>query len=151
MMRETTRRTTHHERQMKRHPFWWAVAIVIAAWLLWMTMRGSGTVNRDLAPIIESQAAQVLGTHLLISILGNIVVFVPLGAVVALALADLPLARRIGWSTMAGAGLSAAIEFLQMALPSRWSDPADWLLNTVGAALGAFVATVFRKYLQRKV
>jgi glycopeptide antibiotics resistance protein len=115
-----------------------------------MTMRAEATVTRELLPVTESAAGRLLGTHLLISILGNIAVFVPLGAAVALALADLPLARRIGWSTVAGASLSAAIELLQMALPSRWSDPMDWVLNTLGAGIGAVIATLVGKYLERK-
>jgi glycopeptide antibiotics resistance protein len=130
---------------------WWAVALLIAIWLLWMTLRGSGTVNQDLMPVIESQAAEILGTHLLISILGNVAVFVPLGAASALALKDLPMTKRMGLATTVGAGLSAVIEVLQLALPSRWSDPADWVLNTLGAGLGAMGAVLFERYFMHKL
>jgi glycopeptide antibiotics resistance protein len=136
---------------MRNRRIWWIVALLVAAWLLWMTLRAEATVTRELTPVTESAAGQLLGTHLLISILGNIAVFVPLGAAVALALDSKSTGRQIGLGTASGAGLSAAIELLQLAQPSRWTDPADWVLNTLGAALGAFVATVFRKYLQRKV
>ncbi|MGC9400160.1 MAG: VanZ family protein [Anaerolineae bacterium] len=132
---------------MTSRRFWWIVALLVAAWLLWMTLRGSGAVNRDLTPLIESQAGRMFGAHLLISILGNVAVFVPLGAAVALAPADQSLARRIGWATIVGAGLSAIIEVLQMALPSRRSDPLDWVLNTVGAGIGAVGVVLLKKYL----
>lgn len=130
--------------------FWLALAILIVAWLLWMTMRAEATVTRELMPVTESAAGRLLGTHLLISILGNIAVFVPLGAAVALALKDQPHTKQIGLGTVAGAGLSATIELLQLALPSRWSDPADWVLNTLGAGIGAVTVTVLGKYLKSK-
>ncbi len=134
---------------MRKQRLWWIVALLVAAWLLWMTLRTNSTVTQDLTPVTESLVGQLLGTHLLISILGNVAVFVPLGAAVALALKDQPPVKQVGLGTAAGAGLSATIELLQLALPSRWSDPADWVLNTVGAGMGAVMATVLGKYLKR--
>jgi glycopeptide antibiotics resistance protein len=106
-------------------------------WLLWMTLRPNQTVAADLAPLTESAADQGISVHLLIDLAGNIVVFAPLGAALALALRDRPVWRRLLLATLGGAGLSLVIELIQTAMPTRVAALDDWLLNTGGALLGA--------------
>lgn len=68
----------------------------------------------------------------------NVVAYVPLGALVVLALYPrLRGVAAIGVALLAGAALSGTIEALQSYLPSRISSNVDLLTNTSGALLGA--------------
>lgn len=68
--------------------------------------------------------------------IGNVVLFIPFGA--SLALAGVGVRR----SALIGSALSLAIESLQYAgLPAgRTASLADWLMNTSGAGMGAWLA-----------
>lgn len=121
---------------------WWALAAAVAAWLLWMTLRPNQTVAADLAPLTESAAEQGVSVRLLIDLAGNVAVFAPLGAALALALRDRPMRRRLLLATLGGAGLSFTIELIQTAIPTRVAALDDWLLNTGGAFLGAVTGCV---------
>jgi VanZ family protein len=71
----------------------------------------------------------------------NVVMFVPLGALIAL------LLPRWEWwlAPIIGLALSLAIEFGQaMLLPQRFATPLDVLANTTGAVIGALVITAVR-------
>jgi glycopeptide antibiotics resistance protein len=68
------------------------------------------------------------------AVLGNVLLFLPLGAV--LRLQGLRVRRVI----VAGCVLSLAIELAQLAIPGRTTSTDDVLLNTAGAALGAVAA-----------
>lgn len=129
---------------------WWALSAAVAAWLLWMTLRPNETVATDLSPLTTSAAAQGVSAHLLIDLVGNVVVFVPLGATLALALGGKPAARRLLLAALAGAGLSLAIELVQMAIPTRVAALDDWLLNTVGTAIGALAGCWIQHTRQRR-
>jgi glycopeptide antibiotics resistance protein len=131
--REITRRAL-------RITFWWLVVAAIAAWLLWMTLHPQEQASADLAYITAPATAHGISIPFLIGFLGNIAVFVPLGAAAAFALAHKPRGIRLLAATALGAGLSAAIELLQFAIPSRFSSFDDWLLNTIGACVGAVIA-----------
>lgn len=120
-----------------RTSLWWAIAAIIAVWLLWMTLRPNPSVAAELSPLTRSGSAYGISPHLLISLAGNVVVFVPLGAAVALALRRKPLAHLWVGGVVAGASLSLLIELIQTGIPSRVAAVEDWLLNTMGAALGA--------------
>jgi glycopeptide antibiotics resistance protein len=128
----------------------WVLAGVVAAWLLWMTLRPSTTVANDLAPLTQSAVTRLISVHVLIDLAGNVAVFVPLGLAVAIALGDKPVRRRLLLATLAGAGLSLLIELVQIALPSRVSAVDDWLLNTAGTAIGALAGCWIQKNLWRK-
>lgn len=125
-----------------RSALWWLVVAAVAAWLLWMTLRPQEQAVADLTPITAPAAAQGISIPFLINFLGNIVVFIPLGAVAAFALGNKPRRTRLLVATAVGAGLSAAIELLQLAIPSRVSGFDDWLLNTVGTFTGAMIAGI---------
>ncbi len=119
---------------------WWVLAVAIAAWLLWMTLRPNPTVAADLAPLTEPAADRGIPPRVLINLAGNVVVFVPLGAALALALDGQLTGRRLLLATLVGAGLSLSIELLQITIPSRVTAVDDLLLNTVGTAIGALVS-----------
>ncbi len=124
---------------MRRWPWlWWLAAGGVAAWLLWMTLRPNPSVAADLSPLTDRAAARGISHRLLIGLTGNVVVFVPLGATLALALQG-SLRRRALGATLLGAALSLVIELAQAALPSRVSALDDWLLNTAGTAIGATI------------
>lgn len=74
----------------------------------------------------------------------NVVAYVPLGALVVLAL--YPRLRgiaAIGVALLAGAALSGTIEALQSYLPSRVSSNVDLFANASGALLGAVLVAPF--------
>jgi len=70
----------------------------------------------------------------------NTVMFVPLGATIALL-----LHRRL-WplAILAGFAMSAAVEYAQATIPGRVPDGADVFWNTVGAAIGVVLVTGVR-------
>ena len=70
----------------------------------------------------------------------NVVLFAPLGALVAII-----LGRRLWWGgAVAGFMLSTVIELGQMAfLPARFPSAADVAANTIGAMAGALAARLF--------
>ena len=121
---------------------WWAATLAMVAWLLWMTLRPQEQAQSDLAYITQPAASQGISIPFLIDFLGNMVVFVPLGAVAFLALhqKDKPPLQTLIWATLVGAGLSAFIELTQSTLPSRVATFKDWLLNITGTLIGAAVA-----------
>jgi glycopeptide antibiotics resistance protein len=76
---------------------------------------------------------------LLIDVVGNTLVFMPLGFGLAGA-----LHRGNAWQTIYRAALggflvSLAIELLQLAIPSRATDVDDLIFNSLGALLGALL------------
>jgi glycopeptide antibiotics resistance protein len=107
-----------------------------------MTLRPNQTVAADLAPLTESAADRGISIHLFIDLAGNVLVFAPLGAALALAQRDRPVWRRLLLATLGGAGLSLVIELIQTATPTRVAALEDWLLNTGGALLGAVMGCV---------
>ena len=129
---------------------WWLLVVAVAAWLMYMTLRPNQTVAADLAPLTESVTAQIVPAQVLIGIVGNVVVFVPLGIALALALRMQPANRCVLLATLGGAGLSLGIELLQSTLSSRISAVDDWLLNTAGTAIGATAGCGFLNIWRRK-
>ena len=68
-----------------------------------------------------------------INIIGNISMFIPTGIIMPI------LYRRLDhfWKVLlAGAGLSFAIEMIQLLFPGSVTDIDDLILNTAGAAIG---------------
>ena len=72
---------------------------------------------------------------------GNVLLFVPFG----LLLGALLGLRRWWLVWLAGSVTSAAIETIQLAIPGRWSTLQDWVLNTIGTALGLLVLVALRR------
>ncbi|CAM5275709.1 VanZ family protein [Leifsonia shinshuensis] len=68
----------------------------------------------------------------------NILLFVPMGVLFALLLGR----WRWGLAFAIGAAATLTIEFVQLFLPARVSDPRDLLANALGTALGIAVVAV---------
>jgi glycopeptide antibiotics resistance protein len=135
----------------------WLVVALVVAWLLSMTLRpGSATDHINLVPFRAKWPALVClaagcswyheaRSIVLIDLLGNLFVFVPYGA--ALAVATLPGENRTPagrhnrrwWFRIFAAGfvLSLGIELAQLAVPGRVTDIDDLILNVTGTLLGA--------------
>jgi len=121
--------------------FWWLIAGLVSLWLLWMTLRPNPEVARGLETLTAPATARGISYFWLIDIAGNIAVFAPLGAAVALASrASLSLSARVLLGTLAGLLVSVFIELLQGFSSSRVSSLGDVALNGIGAAMGALVA-----------
>ncbi len=133
----------------KRQVLAWTAAALITRWLLSMTLRpGNGRPYVHLVPFSYTlpevrcvlvgcpwwRAARI---SLVVDVGGNIAVFVPFGAAVALALSPAPLRKR-GWLQLAaiGGALSLGIELAQLAVPGRVTDIDDLILNVLGTLLG---------------
>jgi len=70
----------------------------------------------------------------------NVALFVPYGV-----LGGLLVRRRRWWAVLVVASAtSAAIETAQRWLPTRYSTLQDWVLNTLGAALGLALLALIR-------
>lgn len=72
----------------------------------------------------------------------NVLLFVPMGV-----LFTVLLSRWRWWLALAvGVAATLTIEFVQLFLPARFSDPRDLLANTLGTLLGiALVSVVARR------
>lgn len=70
----------------------------------------------------------------LIGVIGNVVLFAPLGAV--LRFRD----TELRWAALAGAALSTAVEAAQLVVPGRTTSVDDVLLNTLGVVVGYLLA-----------
>ncbi len=132
------------------HRRWWFAAALVVVWLLWMTLRPQTQVTADLTPITAPATARGISVRLLIGIIGNMIVFTPLGLSVTLALKAPAWKTRLAWATASGALLSLCIEVLQLTIPSRVSAWDDWILNTMGTFMGAAVGCGMQKYREAK-
>ena len=144
----------------------WAVAGLIALWLLSLTLRPGTQLNgMNLVPFSHKFAAfqcllfacrsqverRASAAFLFVDVLGNLAVFVPFG--MAVAAATLPRRprsgqRRFGWRwwvgvTAVGALLSLGIELAQLFIPTRATDIDDLILNTLGTVAGAALFRLF--------
>ena len=72
----------------------------------------------------------------LMNIIGNIAMFIPVGIVWPICFRKLDSIKR---TISAGAGLSLFIEVTQLFCLGRHTDVDDLILNTIGAAIGAWV------------
>jgi glycopeptide antibiotics resistance protein len=159
-----------------RRVAWLAVA-AITAWLLFMTLRPSeqislpgvrvGTPASEINLLPFSQKVGVVRrllasgspsgrraawTYLFVDVLGNIAVFVPLGAALAVATCSRRPPRRCGarhWlgTVVAGTLLSLSIELIQLTISGRTTDVDDVILNTLGMAVGVLAAWGFLKLM----
>ncbi len=119
-----------------------ASALLIGALIaiLWVSLaegpRQSG-VGVNLIPFrgILDQLSNVNTGLGLLNIMGNVVMYLPIGLLV-------PLAVRRRWITglAAGAAMSVTIETLQLLTGRGAMDIDDVILNVTGAALGAAIA-----------
>jgi glycopeptide antibiotics resistance protein len=84
--------------------------------------------------------------NLIISdIVQNILLFIPFGFLGYFSLVYKSSRLRKLGIVLAGATLSAGVEFLQIFSPSRWPAMSDVVFNTAGTALGLVLAVAFKK------
>ncbi len=77
-------------------------------------------------------------TYSFLEFWANVAMFVPVGLFFVLL-----LGRRRWWlAILLGVLLTVAIEFVQVFLPDRVSDPRDILANSVGALVGVVIAVI---------
>lgn len=135
---------------------WWLLTITSMVWLLWMTLSPDNTPNHiNLVPLAEhgrALACLMSGEcvprpvlwFLFIDVLGNIVVFIPLGIGLAGIFCGNNLRQMLHRTIMLGFLMSLTIELAQLTIPSRATDVDDLIFNTLGTLLGAFVVIAFQ-------
>ncbi len=83
-------------------------------------------------------AAPLLQTYNWFDTLVNLLAYIPFGLLLGLALrAHSGTGRSLLFATLGGVVLSAAMEYIQMYLPSRTSSNLDLLTNSAGSLAGA--------------
>jgi glycopeptide antibiotics resistance protein len=155
----------------------WLTVVAMVAWLLTMTLRPGGQLSlpgvhvgtpaSEINLLPFSQKAQVVRrllasgspwgrraarAYLFVDVFGNIAVFVPFGAALAVAACSRRSSSRPGarcglWIVAAGMLLSLSIELIQLTIPGRASDVDDVILNTLGTAIGVLAAWGFLKLM----
>jgi glycopeptide antibiotics resistance protein len=134
---------------------------MVAVTLTWIALGHSGPVE-DVTGIIRLRPFEEYGpivwcvTHpcegawqawlfLIVSGLGNVMVFVPLGAAMCAVLWKASQHRRhtILVATLVGLVLSTLYEIAQLRIPGRVTATDDVLLNAAGALLGAWIAALW--------
>ena len=120
------------------------LALLASVWvLLWLTLGisfgdGGGT-GLNLTPFQEiRRALDNRGGATSINLVGNVIMFVPVGALVAW----ISRRGRVLAATSVGLLLSVAIEATQLSL-GRVGDIDDVILNTAGAFLGGLIAVTW--------
>lgn len=115
------------------------------------------TVNLQPGAGIRAELDNVNHALGMVNVLGNVVLFVPLGwltAVHALHEPSTDAARGLRRGVLAGLALSVAVEVAQYMM-GRAADVDDVLLNTAGALAGATIAVVLsairRRYWSRNL
>lgn len=71
----------------------------------------------------------------------NILLFVPLGVLMPLAIGSVRPAVLVG-TALLGLGVSLVIEFAQWWIPGRVSDPRDLFANTLGTVIGVLAVAL---------
>lgn len=143
----------------------WLLAVALGvAVVLWFTLRPddlpgfpTGTNLRPLehhgralqALLDEHPNREVLLSYLLIDVLGNVLLFAPLGLAVAGSLGARPPAARLAGATGVGLVLSVAIEGIQLLVPGRATDVDDVIFNSLGALSGATLLLVAERLAPR--
>lgn len=118
-----------------------AVAVLVAVGCITLGPPGAvADARRTLMAGVEVLAAPWPGAvqRAQVEAVANALLFVPVGALAALALRG----RGPVLPVLLGAGASVLVELAQTALPGRVPDPVDVVANTVGTALGVGLATV---------
>lgn len=123
-----------------------SVGLALAGILLVTLWPADSPIEHQLVPFSEISAAFAphLDENELVSVLGNLLLFLPLGAAIS--------TYRIGAlrAICAGLSLSVAVEIAQWFIPGRWTAIDDVTLNTLGTAVGYAAATVAAAHLSVK-
>jgi len=137
---------------------WILAVVVVVAAVLWITLSpvpqpgaGAGTNLRPLehhgraleALFHAPQNRDAILYYLVSDVLGNILLFLPLGFVCAGALGGGRTAvRRLAAVGGLGLALSISIEAIQLLIPGRATDVDDVIFNALGAVVGGALLLV---------
>jgi glycopeptide antibiotics resistance protein len=128
----------------RHHPILTVVTFVYLGVVGWITLgpqpfdEGSDSFVWRLLHLLGRFPLTDWVTYSFLEFWANVAMFVPVGLFFLLL-----LGRRRWWlAIVLGVVLTCAIEFVQMFLPDRVSDPRDILANSVGALVGVVVALV---------
>lgn len=138
-----------HRRMLRR-----VLPVVTAVYLLlvaWITLNPA-PADPHRNPLLEGLLASFAATPLLawidydvVEFTANILLFVPMGLLFAVL-----LGRWRWWLAFAiGAAATLTIEFVQLFLPARVSDPRDLLANTLGTLVGIAIVAGARALVRR--
>ncbi|MFE6735648.1 VanZ family protein [Microbacterium sp. NPDC057650] len=122
--------------------------LVVVLLLTWLPAEDAGKVTGIVATVahgLEGLVPFEVGYPIL-EFLANVAMFMPLGALTAVAWPRL----NAGWIIGAGAVFSTVIELVQLTMPSRYSTVSDVIANTTGMAVGALVAVAWRRARRRR-
>lgn len=121
-----------------------AVFAVLLVLVVLTPSQGNGALDLTqlLAQWVSSWGFPYGSTFYAVEFMANMVLFVPVGVLVPLACGSvrpgvLVLAVALGFA------VSLGIEFAQMAIPGRVSDPRDLLSNTLGSVTGVAILLIF--------
>ncbi|MBN1313697.1 MAG: VanZ family protein [Anaerolineae bacterium] len=147
-------------------PRWLIVGIIV----ILLTLIAQGHEGNALGPKIrlipfEEYAAATMGllrgwedadrwlSFVLIDGIGNLVVFMPLGAALDYALRDTitPISRRIRVIALLGGALSSTYEITQLWIPGRITAIDDVIINTAGTVLGAAFVLALRLHREKRI
>lgn len=130
----------------------WAVVIGIAVLIFWMSAKDGVTLDEKsgLVSIVKSWlagAAQAIFGHPVdVSPVGHFTEYLAFGAALANALRwHLPARRAVLCAVGLASLYGITDEIHQIFVPMRSCDPADWMVDTVAACIGAFAMTAFLK------
>jgi VanZ like family len=122
----------HDRTTSSRLPLGIALSCSLAAILALTLVPASGANERELVPLVH-----IIGglrppteTDVLLNVVGNVLLFLPLGAGLCL------LGLRVRATILIAFSLSAFVEITQLFVPGRTTSVDDLLLNTLGALLG---------------
>ncbi|GAA0420002.1 VanZ family protein [Leifsonia naganoensis] len=118
-----------------------AVYLLVVAWITLNPFPPDPHGNRLLTSLLALFADTPLlawVTYDVVEFSANIVMFVPMGVLLTLL-----LGREHWWLALAlGVVATLTIEFVQLFLPARFSDPRDLLANTLGTVVGIAIVLV---------
>ena len=135
---------------------WSAFLVLALVAVLWVTLRPEDEAREaartNLSPLEHHGRAldalrrdpgradrDLIVYYLASNVLGNVLLFVPMGLATAGLARERRPAIRLAGAVLAGVALSTAVELLQLAIPGRATDVDDVLFNGLGALVGASV------------
>lgn len=145
-----------------RRALWTVAAVLAVAVVLWFTLREDRLVfegnltGGNFVPLQHHMAAlrcvledcanaAVALRWLLLDVVGNFLLFIPVGLTLTGALPGRSRWRRWWRAVAVAVCLSVVIEAVQLLLPSRATDVDDVLFNAAGAIVGASLGVLLRR------
>ena len=137
-----------------RRPFLAATTAGYLALVGWLTLgpqpldeNGRGLLHRFIRYLSGDNKLDWI-TYALVEFTANVVLFVPVGVLFVLLVGW----RRWWLAALLGVALTASIEFAQLFLPDRVTDPRDLASNSIGAGIGvALVLVVIALRMRRPI